>query len=408
LITLGIILQWKGQLDEAIERFRLAESLDPQSTAADSRLYAIHFHPDYDARRIYEEHKQWNQQHVVGRTFLSAIQKRLAVHPRCLNIGYVSCAFRDHVQSYFTTPLFANHDQLAEMIERDEIDILVDLMLHMPGNRLPVFARRPAPVQVTWLGYPGTTGLETMDYRLSDPYLDPPGNSDAYHSEKTLRLPHSFWCYDPLSNELPAGAPPALSNGFVTFGSLNGFYKITDVTIRTWAKIFSMVRGSRLAMLSPPGDTRSRVRQIFQLHDVSSDRIEFGPRMSRADYLDSYRRLDLCLDPIPCPGHTTTLDALWMGVPVVTLAGATAISRGGLSILSNVGLTECVSHTPERYVELAISLGSDPSRLSALRTDLRQRMLISPLMNAPQFARDLEAAYRQMWQVWCDATPGLQ
>ena len=233
-------------------------------------------------------------------------------------------------------------EHVAEAIHRDRIDILVDLTMHMDRNRLLTFARKPAPVQVTWLAYPGTTGLTAIDYRLSDPHLDPVG-TDAFYVEKTVRLPETFWCYDPLTSEPAVNALPALSTGYVTFGCLNNFAKVTDATIELWAKVLGRVGTSRLILLAPKGSARSGVLDAFSAHGIDPSRIEFVGRQPRAAYLATYRRIDLCLDTFPYNGHTTTLDSLWMGVPPITLAGATSVSRGGLSLLSNLQLRDFVA-----------------------------------------------------------------
>jgi predicted O-linked N-acetylglucosamine transferase (SPINDLY family) len=272
--------------------------------------------------------------------------------------------------------------------------------MHMDRNRLLVFARKTAPVQVTWLAYPGTTGLTTMDYRLSDPHLDPPG-AEQFYVEKTVRLPDSFWCYDPLATG-PAVSPlPALAAGHVTFGCLNNFAKVTEVTLEIWAKVLSRIADSRLILLAPGGSARRRVLGALARNGVAADRIEFIERQSRPDYLQTYHRIDLCLDTTPYTGHTTSLDSLWMGVPPITLAGVTAVSRGGLSLLSNLGLERLVAKTADEFVELASQISVDKDALNELRLGLRDRMEKSPLMDAPRFARNIESVYRQIWAVWC-------
>ena len=295
---------------------------------------------------------------------------------------------------------------LAQRIRADRIDILVDLKLHTCGNRLLVFARKPAPIQVSWLGYPGSTGMTAIDYRLSDPDLDPLGMDESVYSEKTIRLPDTFWCYDPLDGrQIPVTPLPAPTNGFVTFGSLNVFCKVNDALLARWANVLRQVENSRMLILSPSGAHRLRTQECFQQNGIDSDRIEFVANQSRQSYLETYHQVDLGLDTFPYAGHTTSLDSFWMGVPVVTLVGETAVSRAGWCQLSNLRLQELAAQTPEQFAKIAVGLAGDLPRLQALRSTLRQRMEESPLMDAPRFARGIEATYRQMWRTWCQSTP---
>jgi protein O-GlcNAc transferase len=294
--------------------------------------------------------------------------------------------------------------QVADQIRQARIDILLDLTLHMANNRLRVFARKPAPVQATFAGYPGSTGLSAIDYRLSDPYLDPPGMDESVYSEHTIRLPDSFWCYAPLEGrEIPVNSLPALESGVVTFGCLNNFCKINESVLALWARVLRKVEGSRLLLLAPENDHRRRTANWLRQEGIDSQRVEFVPRQSRLQYLGVYHRIDLGLDSFPYNGHTTSLDSFWMGVPVVTLVGQTAVSRAGWSQLSNLGLRDLAAQTPEQFVQIAADLANDLPRLAELRRTLRQRMEASPLADAPRFARSIEAAYRQMWRQWCVA-----
>src|SRR5271170_2447549 len=433
----------QGRLDEMIQAYHEALKSHPDSKDIYSNLaYALYFLPDYDAAEIHEAQKKWNDR------FAAPLKEYFQPHEndrdpeRKLRIGFVSPDFYDHCQSFFTIPLLShlNREQweiycysnvlkpdavtdrirghadawrtitdvkdqdAAEMIRDDKIDILVDLTLHMALNRLLVFAYKPAPVQVTWLGYPGSTGLETMDYRLSDPYLDPPGTDLSVYSEQTLRLPETFWCYDPQTEEPPANDPSAAKNGFVTFGCLNNFAKVNARVPELWGKVMAACADSRLILLAPTGSARQRFLDQLKKHGIDPARVEFVDRMSRTDYLKLHQRIDIALDPFPCNGHTTSMDAIWMGVPVVTLTGNTAISRGGRSILSNIGVPELIAETPEEYVNIATKLAGDLPRLAELRRTLRGRMEASPLMDAKRFARNIEAAYREMWRKWCAKT----
>ena len=292
-------------------------------------------------------------------------------------------------------------EEVARLIRQDQIDILVDLTMHMSNGRPLLFARRPAPVQVCWLAYPGTTGNAAIDYRLTDPFLDPPGLNDRYYSEESIRLADTFWCYNPLSREPAVNSIPALTKGNVTFGCLNNFCKVNNGVLKLWAKVLRAVGESKLMLLAPEGSARLRVVDELQKEQVGSERIIFVNHRRRQQYLELYHQIDIALDTLPYNGHTTSLDSLWMGVPVVTMVGQTVVGRAGVSQLSNLGMTELVAKSPEEFVKIAVELASDLQRLSALRSSLRGRMERSPLMDAPRFARNIEAAYRTMWQRWC-------
>ncbi len=287
-------------------------------------------------------------------------------------------------------------EQAAKIIREDQIDILVDLSMHTGGNRLLLFARKPAPIQVTYLGYPGSTGLEAVDYRLSDPFLD--SDEDiAAHTEITIRLPNTYWCYrpgGPTPSVLPA---PVLSAGTITFGSLNAFQKISAPTLDAWLQIMQSVPRSRLLLHAPKGKIREQLIQRFDAAGVSAERIEFVDRLPWPPYIQTYQRIDIALDPFPYGGGITTCDALWMGASVITLQGKTAVGRGGSSILNNLHLPEFITQTPEQYISAAVSLANDPHRLAVLRPTLRRRMRDSHLMDGAQFARDIEAAFVKMW-----------
>jgi predicted O-linked N-acetylglucosamine transferase (SPINDLY family) len=442
--TLGNLagtLKDQGRLAEALDAYRRGVQWHPDDAAAHSNLvYMLHFVPGEDAASLGAAQRGWDACHGVPRQRFIVPHANDRTPDRRLRVGYVSPDFRHHAQSLFTTPLFSAHDhgqfeifayaavprpdavterlrglcdvwrdiaaldepQVTAQIRHDQVDILVDLTMHMAGNRLPVFARKPAPVQVSWLAYPGTTGLSAIDYRLTDRFLDPPGLGDEHYTETSLRLPDSFWCYAPLETELAVGRPPAADRGYVTFGSLNTFCKVHAELLRRWAAVLRHVERSRLLLMAPAGSPRQRVLQLLAQEGVASDRITFVGERPRAEYLALYHEIDLALDTFPYNGHTTSLDSLWMGVPVVSLAGRTAVGRGGLSILSHVGLPELVAHDAEQYVQLAIELANDPLRLAALRATLRDRLRSSPLMDAPRFARSVETAYRQMWHHWCN------
>ncbi|HTV47746.1 MAG TPA: tetratricopeptide repeat protein [Phycisphaerae bacterium] len=438
--NLATVLLEQGRFDLAINEYHEALRLKADYVNAHSNLiYTLYYCPTVDIAKIANELADFNRRHALP------LKKFIQPHhndpnpERKLRIGYVSSDFCDHASAFFLDPLLRNQDheqfeifcyahvlkpdvftgrfqsyadhwhsvvalsdqQLAEQIRADGIDILVDLKLHTKDNRLLVFAYKPAPVQATWLGYPGSTGLSTIDYRLTDPHLDPPGLDDKFYSEQSLRLPDCFWCYDPLTKEPPINELPADQNGFVTFGCLNNFRKINDKVLEIWAKVLRAMPNSRLLFLAPPGETRERAISKFEQENIVQARLEFIDHQSRTDYLKHYHSIDLSLDTLPCNGHTTTLDSLWMGVPVVSLSGKTSMGRAGKSILTNIGLPELIAQTPEEYIQIAVKLAKDMPRLAELRKTLRQRMEASPLMDAKRFARNIEAAYREMWQKWC-------
>jgi protein O-GlcNAc transferase len=440
--NLGSALRDQGRLDEVIAACRQAIALKPDYTEAHSRLlFTLRYHAGYDAAAIAEEQRRWNRQHAQPVRRFVVPHRNDRSPDRHLRIGYVSPDFRNHVVGRNLLPLFRQHDrrqfeiigyaqvlrpdamtrlfqqsadgwrgivglsdeQVAEQIRADRIDLLVDLALHTPDNRLLVFARKPAPVQVTFAGYPGSTGLSTIDYRLSDPYLDPPGMDESIYSEQTIRLPDSFWCYDPLQDrEISVNSLPALERGVVTFGCLNSLCKINDDVLALWAQVMRQVENSRLLLLAPRGSHRQRTLDRLRHERIDPGRIEFVSRQSGQAYLELYHRIDLSLDSFPYNGHTTSLDSFWMGVPVVTFVGQTSVGRAGWSQLSNLGLTELAGRTPEQFVQIAVDLAGDLPRLSELRGGLRQRMEQSPLMDAAKFARNIEAAYRQIWRTWCE------
>jgi predicted O-linked N-acetylglucosamine transferase (SPINDLY family) len=438
--NLGNILRDQGQLDAALRAFRMAVAIRPEFVAAASNfLFNLHAHPGYDAQALLAEHRRW------AARYAAPLAAEIRPHPndrtpdRRLRVGYVSPDFRAHAVGRLLPPLFAGHDrhqfeivaysdlrtpdaltarlrslvtvwrdtaglsdpELAEQIRADGIDILVDLAMHTANNRLLVFARKPAPVQVTMLGLASTSGLDTIDYRLTDRYIDPPETGDGDYSERSIRLPHCLWCCEPAEEAPAVGTLPALENGFVTFGSLNQLGKASGPALDAWAEILRSVPGSHLVLHAHAGQHRESIRQRFLAAGVTPGRIDFVPRLARASYLQTYNRLDIGLDPFPQNGGVTTLDALWMGVPVVTLAGRTAVGRAGRSILSNLGLPELIAATPAEYVAIAVARASDPERLAALRSGLRARMRSSALTAGQQYAADIEAAFRAMWHDWC-------
>jgi predicted O-linked N-acetylglucosamine transferase (SPINDLY family) len=442
--NLGILLKALGRVDQAIAAYRRAIELSPDSPLQGSNLvYALNFDPSYDPDAIWAEHRRWGQTHTDPLTAASAPHTNDRSPDRRLRIGYVSAHFKDHAVNFFVEPILAHHDpaaaeifcyanldrgdqttdrlknyaqhwrpiaalsdeHVAQQIRADQIDILVDLSGHIAGNRLQVFAHKPAPVQVTYIGYQNTTGMAAMDYRLTDDWSDPPGTTDAFYTERLVRLPQSFFCYQP-SADAPAVTPlPALERGYVTFGSFNNFAKITPQVLATWADILNRVSGSRLVLLADTAPSlAAHVRCAFAARGVAADRVELVARRPRGEYLRLINQVDIALDPFPFNGHTTTCDALWQGLPVVCLAGNTYPQRFGSSALVTLGMAELVAGSIGEYMQIAATLAADPERLAGLRATLRARMAASPLMDFAGFTRNLEAAYRRMWTDWCAAT----
>ena len=443
-LALAIALQDQGSVREAITCYRHLLASDPGAHHLHSSLnYLLPFAPEVSAADIQQDALDW------GRLYGAPLKNDHNEHSnsrmvgRRLRIGYVSNCFRDHHHAFLLMPLFENHDSAevevfcysssrvtdemttrlrakadvwrdisllapvhaAALVRSDNIDILVDLTMHMSQSNLLLFAGKPAPVQCCWLAYPGTTGLSAIDYRITDPYLDPPQAGDGPYSERSVVLPDTFWCYDPVMPTPDVGALPAQQNGYVTFGCLNDFCKVNDTVIELWAQVLKSVRGSRLLLRAPLGQRRARVHQLFEKWGVPNSRVTFANHTSRAERLRLYRQIDIGLDSFPYGGHESSLDAFWMGVPVVSLVGPTVVGRAGVTYAMNLGLHELTAQDPTEFVAAAYRLADDLPRLDELRCGLRQRMQASPLMDGVRFAKNMEAAYRTIWELWCYGTP---
>jgi protein O-GlcNAc transferase len=432
---LGFCLAMTAQIEQSLLAYRRAVELAPNSPEYHSHLIqTLQYDPRCTREQFSEACHKWAQRHAEPLKLFHRphINDRSVSRP--LRIGYVSADFRNHACAYYLEPLLAYHDHqqfvitcyaevdapddvtkrfqsyadawnniigmsddsVAELIRHDRIDILVDLNLHTNGNRLLVFARKPAPVQISWLGYPGSTGLPQIDYRISDPYLDPQEIEDS-SPEKILRLPDSFWCYSTQDTDLPVAPLPASTRGYITFGGTNSVCKINDVTLALWGAALQAVKHSRLLILANPGSQRDRMLTLLQQHEISSDRVQFESRKPRRQYLELYNRVDVLLDTFPYNGETTTLDALWMGVPPVTLVGQLPASRAGLSLLSNLDLAHLAAKTSSEFAHVAASLCNDLGSLVKLRAGLRSRLKASALMKGQRFAREMELAFRTAW-----------
>jgi predicted O-linked N-acetylglucosamine transferase (SPINDLY family) len=429
LTNLGNAYKDQGRLADAVACYRKALAMRPDDAPLHSNLLlALNYQPGADPVDILREARRYAERHAAPLTAAAAPHPVRPLAGRRLRVGYVSADFRDHPVAYFLEPILAAHDhqrfeivcyadvpqpdavtqrlqghadlwrslvglsdeQAAEVIRRDGVDVLVDLAGHTGGNRLLVFARKPAPVQASYLGYLGTTGLPAIDYYITDAHADPPGLTEAHFQEQLVRLPECGMCYQPgpapdVNPELPAG-----QSGQVTFACLNTLAKVSEEVLALWAQVLAAVPGSRLVL--PTGAGR---------HGIAPERVLLLDRAAnRFEYLKRYHDVDLCLDPFPYNGVTTTCDALWMGVPVLSLAGRTCVSRQGVRFLRNVGLDALIAETPADYVRLAAELAGDLTRLADLRRGLRERMRDSPLMDGPRFTRHLEAAYGDMWERW--------
>ncbi|MDP9172422.1 MAG: tetratricopeptide repeat protein [Planctomycetota bacterium] len=438
--NLGNVRRERGEIAEALECFSRASELTNFDGFHSNYIYCMHFDPRFDTPAICKELGRWNKIHAepVRQFILPHANDR---NPkRRLRIGYVSPDFREHVVGWNLLPLLREHDHeqfevfcyssvscpdgitaklaaradvwrnlvgidnttAADIVRRDQIDILIDLSLHSANHRLPLFALRSAPLQFSYLGYCGSTGLSAIDYRFSDPHIDAI-EWEALYSEKTIRLPRTYWCYQPGGPAPAVNALPAQSAGHITFGCLNSFAKVSGPAIDLWIRILSALPGSRLILHAEEGSHQQRLLNQFEKSGVNTDRVEFIVKQPFAQYLRNYGRIDIALDPFPYGGGITSCDALYMGVPLVTLEGNTATGRGGKSILSNLGLSRFVAKDPEEYLRVAVHLAGDLSALANLRSGLRALMEQSPLMRATEFARDVERAYREAWQRWCGA-----
>ena len=423
---LGGVLLGQCRIDEALELYRQApRELEIESAA----LFALNAAERISADQLFARHAEF------GRRLEQAVAARFAFSnpkdpARRLRIGYVSGDFSYHVVTLFLLPVLERRNraavevfcystaervdeytrklaahadawrpcaglseaQLADAIHADGIDILVDLAGHSGEPQLRVFAQRPAPLQATWLGYLNTTGLTRIDYRITDAHADP---TDAGHTEKLARLPHSQWCYRPFIQAAAAASPPVRKNGYVTFGSFNQVLKLSQASRRLWARLLERVPGSRLVILGvPPGRAHDDL-----LSDLPKARLV--PYVSLQDYFAWYNQVDIALDTTPYSGGTTTCDALWMGVPVLTAPGERPSSRSAASILASAGMGDWIASGAEDYVSRAVEFAGDAQLLANLRVTLRARLQASPLMDEEGFTRALENLYRQMWRTYC-------
>jgi protein O-GlcNAc transferase len=447
LLYLGNCFFDQGKTEEAEKCYRRAMQKNPDDwLPQEALLMAINYDANEQPQNILSEHMKFAKK--IERSVRPSIHRSAGAcgTDHRIKIGYVSPDLRCHSVSYFFEPVLAAHNrkcaeifcysdvsvnledevtnrlkgytdewrnianmsdgEAAELIQNDGIDILVDLAGYTDNNRLLLFARRPAPVQVSWIGYPATTGLSAMDYKIVDRYTDPPGMTEQFYTEKLIRMPESFLCYLPDSESPEVGDLPALSSGRIVFGSFNNFAKLSLEVMEMWAKILKEVPDSCLIMKAKSlsdESTRRYVADLFAERGVTAERLDllsWEPLTKR--HLAAYNRIDIGLDTYPYNGTTTTCEALWMGVPVVTLAGKTHACRVGLSLLSNIGLPKLAAKAPDEYIDIAVTLAGNLSELRDLRENLRSMMMRSSLMNAERFVGNLENCYRGMWKEWCN------
>ncbi|HWK44608.1 MAG TPA: tetratricopeptide repeat protein [Stellaceae bacterium] len=441
LSNLGTVLLGQGRHDEALARFQQALDINPQEARVHSNLLMnLHYSADASNTDILAAARRFGAKFDAPPDRARFPNGRDPA--RRLRIGYVSADFQSHPVGYFLACALPDRDRApvevfcyansksadaltdrlraaadhwrsiaslgdtdaATLIHQDGIDILVDLSGHTANNRLPLFALKPAPIQVTWAGYVGTTGLAAMDYILADRYVVPTGD-EAFYVEKVCRLPDSYVCFAPPEPAIEIGTLPVMSAVGVTFGCFNNRTKITRETVALWSAVLARVAGSRLLLKTKNlGDsfTCETLLAQFAGHGIAADRLILEGHAPRAELLAAYNRVDIGLDPTPYGGGLTTMESLWMGVPVVCLRAPRWVARAGDSILSTLGLPELVADTVDEYVSVAAALAEDPRRLASLRATLRARLEASPLCDGQGFSRNLAAAYREMWQAWCD------
>jgi len=443
LANLARMLIAAGNAEEGINLFRKAVEMEPANAAMHSNfLFNLHYLPNLDPQMLFAEHERWGRIHAPA-SLAKLSHSNVPDPDRRLRIGYISPDFCSHPVAYFFEPLLDGHDHNAvevfgygnvrmpstvterlkrkfdhyrnirglddnavvNMIQRDKIDILVELSGHTTDNRLLMMAHKPAPIQVTYLGSPDTTGMEAIDYRFTDAKANPP-ESQKFNSEELVFLPDGFLCYKPSDSAPPVTALPASRNVFITFGSFNSRSEIHPHIIELWASILRANRDSRI-LLKFGVSTDSRMNRHyfsqFERRGISSSRVAICGWKLLDEHFGMYGQVDIALDTYPCNGFTTTCEALWMGVPVISQVGQCHASRIGLSILNTVGLDFLAAFTPDEYVAKATALAANPQALAQLRSSMRQLMKDSALCDAKRFARKAEAAYRKMWHRWIDS-----
>ena len=433
-----------GRVDEAVASCRRALEIDPDFAAVRSNLLFIH---NYRARQRPEEllaEAQRFGEGVARHARPATSWPNVSDPERVLRVGFVSGDLRNHPVGYLAeAPLAAlasefagrieifvyatqaardavtarikaschrwrmvsqlSDEALATTIRDDAVDILIDLSGHTADNRLSMFAWKPAPVQATWIGYFATTGVTAIDYFIADPWTLLPGE-EVNFTETIWRLPETRLCFTPPEDAVTITPLGAAANGQLTFGCFNHLTKVNDDVVAAWARVLAAIPQSTLFLkakqLREP-EASAEITARFAAHGVAGERLRLEGPSPRAEYLDRYNCVDIALDPFPYTGGMTTAEALWMGVPVLTLAGSSFLSRQGVGLLTNAGLPDWIATDPDDDVARAVAHAGDLRRLAALRAGLRQQVAASPLFDAPRFARHFEAALRGMWQRWC-------
>ena len=420
----------RGEIEPAIAGLRKCLSVCPSPSVHSALLYAMHYDSRCSSQELFAEHVMWSSRHAPR----AVHDGTRSVPATRIRVGYVSPDFRAHTVTKFISSAIKHHDRekfevfcysnsayedettrrlkswadhwrqiermsdadAAELIRRDGIDILVDLRGHGVKNRLTLFARKPAPIQVTMVGYFDTTGLPAMDYRITDGIQDAPGRSDERHVERLVRLPGSCWCY--THEYAPEVAePPVLKNGYVTFGCLNKIVKVPRGCIRLWGRVLEGATGSKLLLVANGPDAITATLARFEREGIHPSRLTILDRAKdRHEYLARFNQIDICLDPFPFNGITTTCDGLWMGVPQISLSGDRSVSRAGKSLLTAAGMARWAARDGESYIRLAQQLAEDQAQLRELRMGMREQLANSPLMNERAFCLSLEGAFLQM------------
>ncbi|MBU2537297.1 MAG: tetratricopeptide repeat protein [Proteobacteria bacterium] len=438
--NIGNVLKDQGLLDEAVASYRQALLLKPDYASAHSNLLlTIQYLNTFTPMEIFNEHQRYAEHFEAPLRCDWQPHQNSPDPERRLRVGYVSGDFCNHAVAFFIEPILASHDksqveiycyynntkrdghtermtanadhwlvcmgmndeELTRQIRSDGIDILIDLSGHTAHNRLPVFAKKPAPVQATWIGYAGTTGLTAMDYRITDAYMDPPGLTERYHTEKLIRLPDTVAAYRPEPGCPQVNPLPALKSDELIFASLNNPTKINPGVTALWARLLTALPHARLMLgNAAEGGIQQRLIELFGAAGIAAERLILQPRMPIVDYLALHHHIDLALDPFPYNGGTTTYHSLWMGVPVITLAGEQMVSRCGVAILSRIGMHEFITHSEEEYLQRAIELAQDLPGLNRIRQSLREQMS-GTNCKPGNITHHLEAAYRDMWRRWC-------
>ncbi|AIS94923.1 tetratricopeptide repeat protein [Burkholderia thailandensis] len=438
--TLGVVLLEQGNVHEAIGRLRRAVEIDPTDSVTHSAMLFALVHDDaVDPAQLLEEHRVFGRRHEARVTvkphansrdparqlkvgiisgdllahavaaYLQPVIDHLADDPTLsLHIYYnylvedqITAQLREKVPAWDNVTNVSDAD-LIEKIRRDRIDIMIDLSGHTGRNRLVALAHKPAPIQASWIGYPATTGLKAIDYYLSDSVITPPGEMDDHFIEKIVRMP-ALAPYLPPPHCPPVNGLPALRNGYVTYGSFNRLNKLRQNVIALWSQVLLATPSARMVIgsIEQEGD-RETIIEWFVSEGIDAHRLTFQPRAAMPVYLQQHHHVDVCLDAFPYAGSTTTLNALWMGVPTVTLSGKSIPSRGSASWLSHVGLAEYIAHDQKSFVRTSIAAAQDLDALNRLRLGMRERCLASAPFQPNTVARGLSAALRMMWKRWCE------